>query len=82
MDNIVKYIQENINPKVQADGGFVTVKSISEEKIIVQLSGECSRCPISKTCLRVWIQDEIKQKFGLNIQVEAVSKPPYFWDNV
>lgn len=75
-----KYIEEYARPRVQSDGGEIRFVSYTNNVLTVKLQGECSRCPIAKTCLPEWLSGEINKKFGENIKIEQIIEKPYFWN--
>lgn len=74
------YINDVIRPKVQADGGEVSLVSYENNILTLMLQGECSKCAISQSCLPDWIQKEIERDKGISPQIKFIVKKPYFWD--
>ena len=68
-DTVEKYINEYIRPRLQGDGGEVTVL----------LQGECSKCLILDRCL-AWIEERIEHDLGKKVRVVGIRKKPYFQD--
>jgi len=52
---------ESIRPYLEADGGNITVESISDDMTLhVQLHGACSSCSMSEMTLRAGVEEAIK----------------------
>lgn len=52
---------ESIRPYLEADGGNITVESISDDLTLhVQLHGACSSCSMSEMTLRAGVEEAIK----------------------
>jgi len=77
---ILEFLEKEIRPKVQGDGGDFEVISLEENKLEFYLTGDCSRCPITDLCYKQWLRDEIKEKFLRDLEVNTITKKPYFWD--
>ena len=74
-----EYIETVIQPKIQGDGGWVEFVSYEFNTLKLVFRGECSKCLILDRCID-WIKSEAKKDMGLDIEIEAVRKKPYFWD--
>ena len=60
----VKEAIENIRPMLQADGGDVELKAISEDgKIYLSLQGACGSCPMATITLKMGIEARLKEMF-------------------
>lgn len=55
---------ESIRPMLQADGGDVELKSVSEDgKVYVALQGACGSCPMALMTLKMGIEAKLKDLF-------------------
>lgn len=75
-----EYIEENIIPRLQGDGGWLDILAIDGNRIQVQLQGECSKCAIAQRCMD-WICQQIQRDLGQNVKIEFLRKKPFFWDH-
>ena len=81
-DNAMKeYIENVLAPKLQGDGGWVDFVSYENNKLTLIFRGECSKCLILNRCVD-WIAQQIKEAKGETVEITAVRKKPFFWDNV
>ncbi|RHQ59357.1 NifU family protein [Firmicutes bacterium AF25-13AC] len=81
-DNAMKeYIENVLAPKLQGDGGWVEFVSYENKKLTLIFRGECSKCLILNRCVD-WIAQQIKEAKGETVEITAVRKKPFFWDNV
>lgn len=74
------YINEQIRPCVQGDGGDLELVEIKDNKIQILALNECSICPLTMNCYKNWLEEQLNQQFKLNYQLEIKIKKPYFWD--
>ncbi len=74
-----RYVREVLQPKLQADGGWVEYVSFEFNTLKLIFRGECSKCLILDRCIE-WIKSEVKRDMGFDIDVESERKKPYFWD--
>lgn len=75
-----EYIETVIRPKIQGDGGEVRFSELQGDKLTLVFQGECSKCLILDRCVR-WIEGEINRDLGKHVNIEAIRKKPFFWDN-
>lgn len=69
----VKEAIENIRPMLQADGGDVELKAISEDgKIYLSLQGACGSCPMATITLKMGIEARLKEMFSEVTEVVSV----------
>ncbi|MGP1415524.1 MAG: NifU family protein [Treponema sp.] len=69
----VKEAIENIRPMLQADGGDVELKAISEDgKIYLSLQGACGSCPMATLTLKMGIEARLKEIFPELVEVVSV----------
>ena len=74
------FIENVLGPRLKGDGGWVEYVSCEEGKLTLIFRGECSKCLILDRCL-AWIEEQVKEKLGEEVKVEAIRKKPFFWDN-
>ncbi len=74
LDNAkIKEAIENIRPMLQADGGDVELKSVSEDgKVYVSLQGACGSCPMATLTLKMGIEAKLKDMFPEITEVVSV----------
>lgn len=69
----IKEAIENVRPMLQADGGDVELKSISEDgKVYVSLRGACGSCPMVTLTLKMGIEAKLKDMFPEVTEVVSV----------
>lgn len=73
------YIENVIRPKIQGDGGEITVDCVNDGTVTVIMQGECSKCLILDRCIS-WIEDRIECDLNKKVKINAVRKRPFFWD--
>lgn len=79
--DIETYIKKIIRPKIQGDGGEVEFESLSDDGTLTLIfRGECSKCLILNRCVD-WIAEEVLKNTSKLVEIKAVRKKPYFWDN-
>ena len=62
LDRITKAI-ETIRPYLQADGGDIVFKELTEDLIVkVQLIGACDGCPFSMQTLKSGVEQAIRKE--------------------
>ena len=60
---IADILDEYIQPAVESDGGFISLKSFENGVVSVILKGACSGCPSSSLTLKQGIEGLLKQRF-------------------
>jgi len=59
----VKVVLNQIRPSLQADGGDVELKDVSDDgTVTVELQGHCRGCPYSQMTLKNGIEKLLKEK--------------------
>ena len=74
------YIEHILAPRIQGDGGWVEYVSLENNQLTLLFRGECSKCNILHRCTD-WIAQKIKADLGREVEITAVRKKPFFWDN-
>ncbi|MBQ9251695.1 MAG: NifU family protein [Clostridia bacterium] len=75
-----EYIEQTLAPRVQGDGGWVEFVSLEGDQLTLTFRGECSKCFILDRCID-WIAKKIQEDLGQKVEIKAVRKKPFFWDN-
>lgn len=70
---VVAAVLEDMRPRLQADGGDVTLISVTDTKVEVALTGSCLGCMMTDMTL-AWIQQTLMEKMGRYIQVVSVTQ--------
>ena len=65
---IADILDEYIQPAVESDGGFISLKSFENGVVSVILKGACSGCPSSSLTLKQGIESLLKQRFPEQIK--------------
>ncbi|MEE2699891.1 MAG: NifU family protein [Bacteroidota bacterium] len=60
---VADVLTEYIQPAVESDGGFISLRSVQNGIVSVVLKGACSGCPSSSLTLKQGIENLLKQKF-------------------
>ncbi|MCL2632032.1 MAG: NifU family protein [Coriobacteriia bacterium] len=69
----VQDILESIRPMLQADGGDITLISVSDDGVVeVELEGACKGCPMSAITLANGVESILREKISETIQVVHV----------
>lgn len=72
LEAIVKAINNNIRPALNADGGDIAVVSLKRNVLSVKLQGACAHCPRASVTLQNAVQTTLRQMVSENIEVKAV----------
>ncbi len=73
------YIENTLAPRIRGDGGWVEFVSMEGSEITLIFRGECSKCMILDRCTD-WIAQKIRSDLGMEVQIRAICKKPFFWD--
>mgnify|MGYP001494085340 FL=1 len=60
---VADVLAEYIQPAVESDGGFISLRAVENGIVSVVLKGACSGCPSSSLTLKQGIESLLKQKF-------------------
>ena len=69
---IKEILQNEIQPAVAMDGGFIDFVSYKDKKVYLNLQGACSGCPSSAFTLKEGIETRLKQSLPEIEEVVAV----------
>ena len=65
---VANILEEYIQPAVESDGGFISLKSVKNGVVSVLLKGACSGCPSSSLTLKQGIESLLKQHLPKEIK--------------
>lgn len=65
---VADVLEEYIQPAVESDGGFISLRAVENGIVSVVLKGACSGCPSSSLTLKQGIESLLKQKFPNQIK--------------
>ncbi len=68
-NEVKRVIEKDIRPFIEADGGRIILKKVSNGVVYVNLSGACAGCPGAVMTLRDGVERILKMKIK---QVKAV----------
>ncbi|MBS1538347.1 MAG: NifU family protein [Bacteroidetes bacterium] len=61
-DEVSRVIEEEVRPYVERDGGRITLKSVDNGIVSVELSGACKGCSASDFTLRAGVERILRRK--------------------
>jgi Fe-S cluster biogenesis protein NfuA len=64
---------DKIRPRLQMDGGDVTLVAIEDNVVKVKLEGACKGCPMSAITLQMGVEQMLKKAIPQIKSVEAVN---------
>lgn len=72
-ESVSKVLNDEVRPKLQADGGDVELVEVTEEgEVRVRLTGACSGCPFSAMTLAFGVERTLKEKVPGVVKVVPV----------
>ncbi len=63
-DQLKKYIETEIAPLLQADGGDIELIAFEDGIVKVKLQGACHGCPGAAMTLKMGVEQRLKEKFA------------------
>jgi len=69
---VERILNEEINPKLKADGGFMELIDVEGNIIKVKFLGACSNCPTSTVTFKEVVEKELKNRIKGDIEVRLV----------
>lgn len=72
LQEIIKVIDTDIRPALNADGGDISVLSMEGNVVSVRLQGACAHCPRATMTLQHGVEATLKKLVSEDIQVLAV----------
>ena len=70
-EKVEAVIAEYIRPLIEADGGQVELVEVTDDRVVIRLSGTCNGCPGQPYTLQRIIEPVIKRAVGSAVTVEA-----------
>lgn len=68
---IEKVLAEEINPKLKADGGWMELVDVQDQKVKLRFLGMCHGCPSSGATLKNVVEKELRERIDPAIEIEA-----------
>jgi Fe-S cluster biogenesis protein NfuA len=79
LKNRVEKALDSIRPYLEADGGNVAVKEITDDMTVkLELVGACSSCPMSSMTFKAGLEEAILRSVPEIKKVEALNLTPAF----
>ena len=82
---IQEFIDEEVNPALEAHGGFITIEGFDEntKDIKIKMGGGCQGCAMSRMTLRSGIENHMRETFPDIGKIQDVTdhedgQSPYF----
>lgn len=72
MQKVLKVIEEEIQPKLLADGGDIELVDVDGPRVQVSLHGRCSQCRASEVTIRNLVEKTLREHVEPDIIVEEV----------
>ncbi|MCX7905492.1 MAG: Fe-S cluster assembly protein NifU [Elusimicrobiales bacterium] len=69
---VEKILNEDINPRLKEDGGFIELIDVSEDSIKLKFLGACSTCPASSSTFSSVVEKTLKDKIFGKFKVELM----------
>lgn len=75
MEQIKQLFDQFVRPVTEADGGEITIVSLEENVLYVEMHGSCDGCPSSMITLKDNIENMLQHVLQEHIIVEAINMP-------
>jgi Fe-S cluster biogenesis protein NfuA len=69
---INQLLEKNIRPRIQMDGGDISLQKFEDGVVYVQLHGACVGCPISQMTLKMGVESLLKEHIKEVVRVEKI----------
>jgi NifU-like protein len=69
---IEKVLNEDINPRLKEDGGFLELVDVDGFKVKVRFLGACSHCALAEKTFKEVVEKELKEKVAPELEVSLV----------
>lgn len=70
MQRVMKVIDEDIRPRLEADGGSIDLVDVDGKRVLVNLGGRCAQCRASAVTLHDLVQRVLREQVEDDITVE------------
>lgn len=70
MQRVMKVIDEEIRPQLEADGGSIDLVDVDGKRVLVSLGGRCAQCRASAVTLHDLVQRVLREQVEDDITVE------------
>ncbi len=70
MQRVMKVIDEEIRPQLEADGGTIELVDVDGKRVLVNLGGRCAQCRASAVTLHDLVQRTLREQVEDDITVE------------
>lgn len=70
MQRVMKVIDEEIRPQLEADGGTIELVDVDGKRVLVSLGGRCAQCRASAVTLHDLVQRTLREQVEDDITVE------------
>ena len=72
MKLVMRTIDEEIRPALQADGGDIDLVDVDGNKVLVSLRGNCAACKVAEFTLSLFVQQKLREMVSDDLVVEEV----------
>lgn len=69
---VEKILNDDINPKLRDDGGFIELVDVSDNKIKLRFLGKCAGCAFSPQTFSSVVEKILREKIKGNIEIDLV----------
>jgi Fe-S cluster biogenesis protein NfuA len=76
--DVRRFIDAEIRPAVNEDGGEVTFEGMNGREVRLCMSAACATCPARHRTAQGFIQRRLRERFGGDITVSMTFKKWYF----
>ncbi|MBQ9406979.1 MAG: Fe-S cluster assembly protein NifU [Desulfovibrio sp.] len=70
MQRILKTIDEDIRPRLAADGGDIELVDVDGKRVVVALKGRCAQCRVSDVTIHDLVESALREHVEADIVVE------------
>ncbi len=74
-EGVVRLLEGALADYVASHGGEITLKSVDNGVVTVELDGACKGCPSSGTTLKVGVEEQLRAEFPEIREVRSVDAP-------
>lgn len=77
-ENVEKYINMHIRPRVRVDGGEILFKRLEGSTVYVESHNQCASCPATCEGFQWWVEKMLSRQFSTKINLSIKRVIPYF----